>query len=137
MANAVHGRLTDFRIDNIGGVLQDISRYVNKVSMDRDAPEIDVTNFQAGSREFIADFDGAEITIEGHAIAAVMNILHPLVGQAAGTFNWGPEGTATGKSKRTGEVVCTNVHEEGAAVGQANKYTAKFRVDGAITFTTY
>jgi hypothetical protein len=137
MANAIHGRLGDFRIDNLAGSLQDISTHVNKVSMNRDAPEIDTTTFQNGSRDYIADFDGAEISIEGNANATVMGILHPIVGQAAGTFNWGPEGTASGKRKMTGEAVCTGVNEDAAATGQQNKFTAKFRVSGAITFTTY
>lgn len=137
MANAVHGRLGDFRIDDSGGTLRDISRYVTNVSLDRDAPEIDVTTFQATAREFIADFDGATISIEGNAHATVMGYLHPIVGQAAGTFNWGPEGTATGKRKMTGECVCTKVTETAVPAGAQNKFTATFRIDGAITFTTY
>jgi len=138
MSNAVHGRLTDFRIDDSGGTLRDISNHVNKVSLNRDAPEIDVTTFQDTARSYIADFDGAEINIEGNANATVMGYLHPVVGQAATlSFQYGPEGTATGKRKMTGECVCTGLTEDGAPAGQQNKFTAKFRVAGAITFSTY
>lgn len=137
MANAVHGRLGDFRIDDSGGTLRDISTHVSKVTMNRDAPEIDTTTFQNGSRDYIADFDGATISIEGNANATVMGYLHPIVGAAAGTFNWGPEGTTGGYRKMTGECVCTGVVEDTAATGQQNKFTATFRVSGAITFTTY
>jgi hypothetical protein len=137
MANAVHGRLGDFRIDDSGGTLRDISNHVNNVSLNRDAPEIDTTTFQDTSKTFIADFDGASISIEGNANATVMGYLHPIVGQAAGTFNWGPEGTASGKRKMTGECVCTGVTENAVPAGKQNTFTATFRVDGAITFTTY
>lgn len=137
MANAIHGRNGDFRIDDSGGSLRDISRHVMSVSMDRDAPEIDTTTYQATAREFIADFSGATISIEGNANSTVMGYLHGIVGQAAGSFQWGPEGTTAGYRKMTGECVCTKVAENTAAAGQQNKFTATFRVDGAITFGTY
>lgn len=137
MSNAVHGRLGRFSIDDIGGTLRDISAHVNKVTLNRDAPEIDTTTFTNTARTYLADFDGAEVMIEGNANATVMGYLHPIVGQAAGTFEWGPEGNATGKRKMSGECVCTSVTEDTAPQGQQNKFTAKFRVDGAITFNTY
>lgn len=138
MANGVHGRLGDFRIDDSGGTLRDISNYVASVSLNRDAPEIDTTTFQDTSKTYIADFDGAEISIEGNANATIMGYLHPIVGQAATvTFNWGPEGTASGKRKMTGEAVCTGVTENAVPQGKQNMFTSKFRVSGSITFTTY
>lgn len=137
MSNAVHGRLGDFRIDDSGGTLRDISNHVNKVTLNRDAPEIDTTTFQDTSKTYIADFDGATISIEGNSNATVMGYLHPIVGQAAGSFQWGPEGTASGKRKMTGECVCTGLNEDVAPTGKQNTFTATFRVDGAITFGTY
>ena len=137
MSNAVHGRLGVFKIDDSGGTPQDISAHLNKVDLNRDAPEIDTTTFQNTAKTYIADFDGAEIMIEGNANATVMGYLHPLVGQAAGSFEWGPEGSASTKRKMTGECVCTSVQENTAPQGQQNKFTAKFRVDGAITFGAY
>lgn len=137
MSNAVHGRLGSFSIDDSGGSLRDISAHVNSVNLNRDAPEIDTTTFQNTAKTYIADFDGAEITIEGNANSTVMGYLHPIVGQAAGSFAWGPEGTASGKRKMTGECVCTGVTESAVPQGKQNTFTAKFRVDGAITFGTY
>lgn len=138
MANGIHGRLTDFRLDDSGGTLRDISNYVNKVSLNRDAPEIDTTTFQDTAKTYISDFDGAEISFEGNSHATVLGYLHPVLGQAATlTFNYGPEGTASGKRKMTGEAVLTSLTEDGQATGQQNKFTAKLRVVGAITFTTY
>lgn len=138
MSNAVHGKLTDFRIDDSGGTLRDISNHVNKVTFNRDAPEIDVTTFQDTARTYIPDFDGATLSIEGNANATVMSYLHGILGlSATSTFNYGPEGTASGKRKMTGECVCINVTEDGAAAGKQNTFTAQFRVSGAVTFTTY
>lgn len=137
MSNAVHGRLGSFSIDDSGTTLRDISAHVNSVNLNRDAPEIDTTTFQDTAKTYIADFDGAEISIEGNANATVMGYLHPIVGQAAGSFVWGPEGTASGKRKMSGECVCTGVTESAAPQGKQNMFTAKFRVDGAITFGTY
>lgn len=138
MSNAVHGRLGVFKVDDSGGTLRDISNHVNKITLNRDAPEIDVTTFQDTARSYIADFDGAEINIEGNANSTVMGYLHPIVGQTATvSFEYGPEGSATGKRKMTGEAVCTGVTEDTAPVGTQVKFTAKFRVFGAITFGTY
>lgn len=138
MSNAVHGRLGDFRIDDSGGTLRDISNHVNSVNLNRDAPEIDVTTFQDTARTYIADFDGATLTIEGNANATVMNYLNGILGlTTTSTFNWGPEGTGTGKRKMTGECVCTNLTDGAVPQGRQNNFTATFRVSGAITFTTY
>lgn len=138
MSNAVHGKLTDFRLDDSGGTLRDISAYTNKVSLSRESPEIDVTTFQDTARTYILDFDGATLSVEGNSSATVMGYLHGVLGQAATlTFNYGPEGTASGKRKMTGECVMTSLVEDGAATGKQNTWSASFRVSGAITFTTY
>lgn len=136
MSNAVNSKLTDFRIDNSGGTLTDISVHCDSVQLNREAPEIDVTTFQDTARSYIADFDGAELTVSGNANATVMTVLHGIVGLNTSSFQWGAEGTATGKRKMTGETVCLSV-TDGGQIGQANKFQARFRVVGAITFGTY
>jgi hypothetical protein len=137
MSNAVHGKLTDFRIDDSGGTLRDISNHVNKATLSRSAPEIDVTTFQDTARTYIPDFDGATLSVEGNCNATVMGYLHGILGLATtSTFNYGPEGTASGKRKMTGECVCIDVNEDGG-VGKQNTFTAQFRISGAVTFTTY
>ena len=137
MSNAVNAKLTDFRVDNSGGTLTDISTYLTSAQLSRSAPEIDVTTFQDTARSYIPDFDGAELSIEGNAHATVMAQLHAILGQSATvSFQYGPEGSATGKRKMTGEATLLDIQDSGQ-IGQANQFTARFRVVGGITFGTY
>lgn len=137
MSNAVHSKNLDFRVDDSGGTLRDISNHINDIGFSGSAPEIDTTTFQDAARTFIPDFKGREISISGNANATVMGYLWGIWGlETTSTFNYGPEGTASGKRKYTGELVCVDVQEQGS-VGSQVKFTAKFRVSGAVTETTY
>lgn len=60
MSNAVHGRLTSILVNEF-----DLSRYLNKMGVNRDAPELDATTYQATAREYVADFPSCSVALEG------------------------------------------------------------------------
>jgi len=60
MANAVHGRKTNVWVNEF-----DLSRYLNKYTADRNAPELDQTTFLALAREFLADLPDGSMGLEG------------------------------------------------------------------------
>jgi hypothetical protein len=137
MSNAVHSKNTDFRVDDSGGTLRDISNYVSDVQFSKSAPEINTTTFQDTAETFIPNFPSAEFSISGNAHATVMGYLYGIHGsETTSSFQYGPEGTASGKRKYTGEIVCLDVSESGS-VNQQNKFTAKFRVSGSVSASTY
>lgn len=135
---AVHGRLTRVWIDNSGGTLTDISNQVRTSSLQNSAQEIDVTAYQDTARQYISDFPDGTFNIEGNAAATVMAHLYGIHGQAATvSVEYGPEGGASGKRKYTFEAVQTSLNDSGAATGQANQFTASYRIAGAVTVGTY
>lgn len=135
---AVHGRLTVVKVDDSGGTLRDISNQVRNSSLQNSAQEIDVTAYQDTARQYISDFPDGTFNLEGNANATVMGYLYGILGQAATvSVEYGPEGSASGKRKYTFEAVLTQLNDAGASTGQANQFTATFRVAGAVTVGTY
>jgi hypothetical protein len=60
MANALHGRYCAVLFNQF-----DISRYLNKMSAQRNAPELECTTFLASAREYVADFPDGSVALEG------------------------------------------------------------------------
>ena len=60
MSNAVHGRLGSILFNEF-----DLSRYLNKINVNRDAPELGATTFQAAAKEYVADFPSCSTSLEG------------------------------------------------------------------------
>lgn len=136
--SAIHGRLTSIKIDNSGGTLTDISNQIKTSSLQNSAQEIDVTAYQDTARQYISDFPDGTFNIEGNAAATVMAHLYGILGVSQTlSVEYGPEGSATGKRKYTFESVMTALNDSGASTGQANQFTATFRVAGAVTVGTF
>lgn len=136
---AKRGLNADFRIDDSGGTLRDISRYVNSVTFGRNAELLDVTAFQptGGDKEYIVGFKDNQFNISGFAEATPMGYLYGVLGQEASiSFQYGPEGTTSGNRKYTGECVLVSVNED-TPVGGVNTFTASFQCTGAVTAGTY
>lgn len=60
MANALHGRYCAVLINQF-----DVSRYLNKMNAQRNAPELEATTFLASAREYVADFPDGTMALEG------------------------------------------------------------------------
>ena len=131
----VHGKTADFRIDNSGGSLTDISTYCDNVDFPLTADTAEVTTFGDSSKEYIAGLKDATISISGSWDATADGVLAPIVG-VAGSFQYGPAGTTGGNIKFTGEFICTG-YTVTAPVGDKVSFSAEFQVTGAVTRGTY
>jgi len=129
----------DFRLDNSGGTLTDISTQVRNVQFSRDAALYDVTTFQSpnGDKEFLVGFKDNKISFDGFVDATIATHLNGILGQEATvTFNYGPEGTTSGNRKFSGEAVLVSYNETGV-VDDVNKFTAQLQITGQVTVGTY
>ena len=133
----VHGNDTDFRIDTSSGSLTDISAYVTSVDFPETADVAETTTMGSSNKTYIVGLKDATLSIAGNWDATVDAILGVVVGQSATlSFQYSPEGTASGKVKYTGECICTN-YSVASPVGDVVSYTADFQVSAAVTRATH
>ena len=133
----VHGKDSDFRIDNARGSLTDISAFVTNVDFPETADVAETTTLGASNKTYIVGLKDSTLSISGNFDATVDAILGAVVGQSATlSFQYSPEGTGSGKVKYTGECICTN-YSQTSPVGDVVTYAADFQVSGAVTRATH
>lgn len=137
-----HGRLAVFSLDDSGGTLRTLTSYTDNVSGlpggrglsettafgdsgVRNIPGLVNVTFSASG-----SFDSTATTGPN----AVINSLRSAT--ATATFEYGPEGSTTGKVKYTGECWLTD-YTAAATVGDKVSWSATFQVDGIVTATVY
>jgi hypothetical protein len=133
----VHGRTTDFRVDNSGGTLTDISAYCDNVDFPQVVETAETTTFGDASKDYIVGLRDATISIGGKWDAVLDAVLAPILGQAASvSFQYGPAGSTVTNIRYTGECFCTSYQVTGA-VGDVVTFSAEFQVTGNVTRGTY
>jgi hypothetical protein len=133
----VHGRNTDFRVDNSGGSLTDISSYCDNVDFPQTVETAETTTFGDASKDYIVGLKDSTISISGKWDATLDGVLAPILGQAASvSFQYGPAGSTLTNVKYTGECFCTSYQVTGA-VGDVVTFSAEFQVTGNVTRGTY
>ena len=132
-----HGKDSVFKLDNSGGSLTDISTYVNNVDFPETADVSETTTLGADNKTYIAGLKDATISLSGLWDATADAIFGAVVGQSATlSYEYSPEGTATGKIKYTGEAILTS-YAISSPVGDAVGYSADLQVSGAVTRGTH
>jgi hypothetical protein len=83
---------------------QDMSRWLKSIAKAGDTDSIDVTTFQAASREEVGGFATKTFTLTGNWSKAAHQFLSPLdTSKPQGlTYEYGPEGEGSGKLQITG-----------------------------------
>jgi hypothetical protein len=139
----VHSKNSVFSIDDTGGLPRILSQYVDNVSGlpgNRDLSE--VTAFGDQGTKNIPGLVNTSFSISGHfdntAVSGPDVVLGGLMtGQTAtATFEYGPEGSTTGKIKYSGECWITSYTAE-SGVGDKVSFSAEFQVDGVVTRGAY
>ena len=139
----VHGKNSVFSVDDTGGTLRTISQYVDNVSGlpgSRDLSE--VTAFGDQGTKNIPGLVNTSFSISGHFDSTVTTgpdaVLGALMtGQTAtASFEYGPEGSTTGKVKYSGEAWISSYTAE-SSVSDKVSFSAEFQVDGVVTRGTY
>ena len=129
----VHGKSSVFKLDNASGSLTDISSFVNNVDFPETADVAETSVLGASNKTYIVGLKDATISISGLFDATVDAILGAVVGQTATlSYEYSPEGTASGKIKYTGEAILTN-YALSSPVGDVVAYSADLQCSGAVT----
>ena len=132
-----HGKDSVFKLDNASGSLTDISTYVNNVDFPESADVSETTTLGADNKTYIAGLKDATISLAGLWDATADAIFGAVVGQSATlSYEYSPEGTASGKIKYTGEAILTS-YAISSPVGEAVGYSADLQVSGAVTRGTH
>ena len=132
-----HGKDSVFKLDNSGGSLTDISTYVNNVDFPETADVSETTTLGADNKTYIAGLKDATISLSGLWDSTADAIFGAVVGQSATlSYEYSPEGTASGKVKYTGEAILTS-YAISSPVGDAVGYSADLQVSGAVTRGTH
>lgn len=133
----VHGKSTDFRIDNSGGTLTDISAYCDSVDFPQSVETAETTTFGDSNKDYIVGLKDSTISFSGKWDSALDAILAPILGQAASvSFQYGPAGSTVTNIKYTGECFLTSYQVTGS-VGDVVTFSAEAQVTGAVTRGTY
>jgi hypothetical protein len=138
----VHGKDAVFSLDDSTGTLRLIKAYLNQVSGLPGARGLsEVTAFGDGGQKNIPGLAINAFSIAGHADFATATAIGQLLNglrttTATSSFEYGPEGSTTGKVKYTGECWMTD-YEVAASVSDKVSISASFSVDGLVTVTTY
>tara|TARA_R100000655_G_scaffold99933_1_gene144125 strand:+ start:25263 stop:25673 length:411 start_codon:yes stop_codon:yes gene_type:complete len=133
----VHGSDSVFKLDNGSGSLTDVSSYVNNVDFPQTADVAETTTLGASNKTYIVGLKDATISLSGLWDATADAIFGAVVGQSATlSFEYSPEGTASGKVKYTGEAIMTS-YSKSSPVGDVVGYSADLQVTGAVTRGTH
>ncbi len=133
----VHGKSTDFRLDNSGGTLTDISSYLDNVSFPQPIETAETTVFGQASKTYIVGLKDSSISLSGKWDSTLDAQIAAVVGQSATlSFQYGPAGTTVGNIKYTGECFVTS-YDVTNAVGDVVTFSVELQVTGAVTRTTY
>lgn len=133
----VHGKNTVFSIQDSANTLRNISAFLNSVSFSQEAGTAEVTTFGKASKDYLAGLKDATISIEGSWDSVVDGYLNGILGFATlRTFEYGPEGSTTGKIKYSGSGILTS-YEPDSPLDDAATFSSEFQISGTITRGTY
>lgn len=138
----VHGKNAVFSIDDSGGTLRTISSYVDKVDGLPGGRELsEVTALGDSGTKSIPGLQSVSFSIAGHFDStattgpnAVLNSLR--TASSTASFEYGPEGSASGKAKFSGECWLEEYTVD-STVSDKVSFSASFKVDGTVTSGTY
>ena len=137
MGTAVHGKKTVVKVDNASNVLTDISNQCKNLDFNEDVDLAESTAFQDTDKTFVVGFKDNKFTLQGNWSSTLDAHLGTVLGQDATlSFELGPEGSASGKVKYTGEAYLVKFQKTGS-IGAVNSFSAEFQVSGAVTRGTY
>ena len=136
-----HGKIAAFKLDDSAGVLRDLSTSLDNVDFPRTADLAETTAFGATGKSFLVGLPDNRITISGHFDATATTgpdvVLSGIIGvEQTQTFEYGPEGTPTGRVRYTGECRLVS-YEIGSPVGDKVSFSAELTVDGTVTRNTW
>jgi len=128
-----HGRNTVFKIENAADTLTDISNVMRDVSFPVTIDTPETTAFGSGTKTYVIGIKDARFSGSGMFDATVDATLQGIFGmEAARGFEYGPEGSATGRIKYSGELFLTSYQVSGS-VSDMVAASFEFQITGDVT----
>lgn len=137
-----HGKDAVFSLDDSGGTLRDVKIYLNSVTGLPGARQLsEVTAFTDQGTKSIPALANVTFSIAGHfdatATTGIFTVLNGLrTATATASFEYGPEGSTSGRVKMTGECWLTELTVD-ATVSDRVPIAASFQVEGVPGVGTY
>ena len=135
MPTFVHGKSTDFELDDTGGTSRSLANVLTSVDFPETIETAETTAFGATSKSYIVGLRDASISVSGLWDATVDGYI---IGTEPATRTWifGPAGTTSSNVKYTGEAILTN-YSVSAPVGDVVTFSLDLQGTGNVTRTTY
>jgi len=132
----VAGKNAVLKLDNNGGSLVDLSSYITDVSHSLDTATAETTALGSSDTSVIATIGSGSVSVTGLFDATLLAHLGGIRGSATTkSYEFFPEGTASGKPKISGECVLTNMSPS-ASVGGVEGLSFSLDCTGAQTIGT-
>ena len=135
MPTFVHGKSTDFELDDTGGTSRSLSNVLTSVDFPETIDTAESTAFGSTSKSYLVGLRDATISVSGLWDATVDGYI---IGTepASRTFIFGPAGSTGGNVKYTGECIVTS-YAISNPVADAVSFSLDLQVTGDVTRTTY
>jgi len=135
MPTFVHGKSTDFELDDTGGTSRSLSNVLTSVDFPETIDTAETTAFGATSKSYIVGLRDATISVSGLWDATVDGYI---IGTEPATrsFIFGPAGSTSSNVKYTGECILTN-YSISNPVGDVVTFSLDLQVTGNVTRGTY
>lgn len=135
MPTFIHGKSTDFELDDTGGTSRSLANVLTSVDFPETIETAETTAFGATSKSYVVGLRDATISVNGLWDATVDGYI---IGTepASRSFIFGPAGTTSGNVKYTGEAILTN-YSVSSPVGDVVTFSIDLQVTGDVTRGTY
>ena len=135
MPTFVHGKSTNFSLDDTGGTIRDISDTLTSVDFPETISTGTTTAFGATSESYIVGIRDASISLSGLWDSTIDGYI---IGTepATRTFIFGPAGNTSGYVKYTGECILTN-YSVSSPVGDVVTFSLDLQCTGGVTRATF
>lgn len=136
MPTFVHGKSTDFEVDDTSGTSRSLANTLTSVDFPETIDTAETTAFGATSKSYIVGLRDATISVSGLWDATIDGYIRGGTEPASRSFIFGPAGTTSGNVKYTGEAIVTN-YSQSNPVADVVTYSLDLQVTGDVTRTTY
>jgi len=136
MPTFVHGKSTDFALDDTGGTSRNLSNVLTSVDFPETIDTAETTAFGSTAKSYIVGLTDSTLSISGIWDATVDGYIAGGAEPASRSFIYGPAGSTAGNVKYTGEAIVTS-YSISNPVGDVVTFSLDLQVTGSITRGTY
>ena len=136
MPTFVHGKSTNFTLDDTSGSVRDISNTLTSVDFPESIDTAETTAFGSSAKSYIVGLSDATISVSGIWDSTVDGYIAGGAEPASRSFVYGPAGSTAGNVKYTGEAIVTS-YSISNPVGDVVTFSLDLQVTGVVTRTTY